>query len=201
MIKVVSIRRRNVMLLFLFTLGIVFLVMGWSGMPQKLLKMERGVTPVASLAREPGGKNVPDGAGEQNPPAANTVEPLGGLAVQGGVHSDYFVDYRLERQRSRGQSVEYLREIIDNQSSAPEIRQQAQEAMMVMSNNISLEVELENLIKAKGFDDVVVSLREGGANVVVRSGQLAFEETARICDLVTRGTGITEQNIVIIPRD
>jgi len=70
---------------------------------------------------------------------------------------------------------------------------------MTISENISMEMELESLIRAKGFVDAVVYLKDNNATVVVKSGAVTPEEAARICDLVSRGTGMSEQNIVIIP--
>jgi stage III sporulation protein AH len=62
------------------------------------------------------------------------------------------------------------------------------------------EAELENLIRAKGFPDAVVCLGEKGMTVVVQKANLTFEETANLTDIITRSTGFSEQNIILIPK-
>lgn len=200
MAKLVRIRRRSIMLFFLAIVGIAFLAIGWSGIPQKMLGIDEA-TPAATLATESKEKLQSGEEGEQTSPATtNVIKMPEEIAATGDNGSNYFVDYRLGRQRARGQRLEYLREIVNNPSSDPQVRSEAQEAIMAISNNSFLETELENLIKAKGFDDAVVSLKDDSANVVVKSENLTTEEAARISDLVARGTGVTEQNIVIIPK-
>jgi len=200
MAKLIRIRWRSLVLFFLAILGIIFWAIGWSGIPQRLMNNENATAPAATLAAESESEGQPAGDHKPTSPAtANIVKMPGEMAAADNNGADYFIDSRLGRQRARGQQLETLRTIINNPASDREIRTEAQQALMTISKNISREVELENLIRAKGFDDVVVYLKENGADVVVKSDGLTPEEAARICDLVARGTGISEQNVVIIP--
>lgn len=201
MTKIIQIRKRNIVLTFLAVLGIAFLAIEWSGIPQKFLGKEKETAPAATLAaeskmeRQPAQKN-----GETTETTANVVKMPGEVALSGDKGANFFVDYRLDRQRARGQRLELLREIINNPASEKEARNKAQQEILTISKNISRELELENLIRAKGFDDAIVFLEEDSANVVVKSENVTPEEATRICDLVARGTGIPEQNIIIIPQ-
>ncbi|WP_066637584.1 SpoIIIAH-like family protein [Desulfolucanica intricata] len=114
--------------------------------------------------------------------------------------AEFFVDYRLQRERMRGQQVELLREIINNPESSAETRQKAQNQLLIISQNINKEMEVENLIRAKGFKDSVVVIKEQSVTVIVQSPNLSSEEAARISDLVSRSTGVSLQNVVIIPK-
>ncbi|BAF59354.1 hypothetical protein PTH_1173 [Pelotomaculum thermopropionicum SI] len=111
---------------------------------------------------------------------------------------DFFVEYRLNRERARGQRVEYLREVINNAHSAGETRQKAQEHLMAISRNMEKEFELENLIKAKGFKDAAVLVDDRAVTVIVATASLPAEESQLIKELVSKGTGVELQNIVVI---
>ena len=56
---------------------------------------------------------------------------------------------------------------MNNENSTEEAKQKAQEQMMALSKAIEKEAYIENLIKAKGFDDVIVYLDEGIANIIL----------------------------------
>ena len=59
---------------------------------------------------------------------------------------------------------------------------------------------VENLIKAKGFEDAVIFLSNDIANVVVKATGLKQNEVAQITDIVTKTTGINLDKITIIER-
>ena len=112
----------------------------------------------------------------------------------------FFVDYRLDRERTRGQQVELLREIVSNSAVTAESRQRAQEQLLNITRQMGQEAELENLIRAKGFPDAIACLGEKGMTVVVQKANLTFEETADLTGIITRSTGFSEQNIILIPK-
>lgn len=59
---------------------------------------------------------------------------------------------------------------------------------------------IENLIKAKGFQDAVVMIDNGIVNVIVQTDKLSEEEVAQIVDIVSRQTGVSLDNIKIMTR-
>ncbi|MEG6522579.1 SpoIIIAH-like family protein [Desulfotomaculum sp. 1211_IL3151] len=128
---------------------------------------------------------------EKSPAEVNDV-----LNDNGG----FFVEYRLERERSRGHQIEIAREIINNTHSDPEVRKKAQEQMYVISNNLQKELEVESLIRAKGYQDSVVFLEGKTVTVVIQARDLTQEDAIKITDLVSRSTQAQPQNIVIIPK-
>ena len=85
-----------------------------------------------------------------------------------------------------------------NAHSAGETRQKAQEHLMAISRNMEKEFELENLIKAKGFKDAAVLVDDRAVTVIVAAASLPAEESQRIKELVSKGTGVELQNIVVI---
>ncbi|WP_018084983.1 SpoIIIAH-like family protein [Desulfurispora thermophila] len=114
--------------------------------------------------------------------------------------SNYFIDYRLERERSRGQEIELLKEIINNPASDEQVKQEANQRLFALVKSSSQESQAESLLKAKGFPEAVVCLGQENATVVVQASQLLPDEVLRITDLVSRSSGVPAERVVIIPR-
>lgn len=192
----IIIRKRTLILIALALLGITLLFFSWQGCFSKKELAVSG-TPATSPAGQEGvpGPGAPTvgGAGQSSKIITSAAAP----AVE---EQDFFVDYRLERGRMRGQRVEWLREVINNINSTDDTRQKAQEHLMAISRSMEKEVELENLIRAKGFKDAAVLVDERSVTVIIESDRLANEELSSITGLVSRGTGVDPQNVVVIPR-
>ena len=64
-----------------------------------------------------------------------------------------------------------------------------------------METELvtEGLIKAKGFEDVIVTSTNANVNVVVKSAELTSNQVAQIVSIVQEQTGMAIDYIKIIP--
>jgi len=114
---------------------------------------------------------------------------------------NFFVDYRLERDRTRGQQVEWLREIINNTETADDTRQKAQESLLAISRNMEKESTLENLIRAKGFTDAAVKVDESTATAIVSSADISAGDIGVITELVARITGLSPDKIAVIGKE
>lgn len=187
--RYIMIRKRVLLAFFLGLAGVALLLLGYQGIPGQAGKREAG-TPVSGKVSANNGSDL----------AGSSLELPRKVQDSSRDGAAFFVEYRLDRERTRGQQVELLREIINSPSSAAETRKVAQERMLTISQNMAREMEVENLIRAKGFKDAAVCLDERGATVVVQAAGISPEEATRIADLVSRGTGVAEQNIVIIPK-
>lgn len=126
--------------------------------------------------------------------AALTLAPTTSLAVT----NDFFVDYRLERERTRGHQLELLRELINNAQADETSRRTAGDRWLAIVNAMGVETELENLIRAKGFADAVVFIQEKTTVVVVKATELSQPEAAKIMDLTTRGTGLKMDAVTLV---
>lgn len=113
---------------------------------------------------------------------------------------DFFIEYRIERERTRGRQIELLREIINNAEASEQARKKAQEELLVLSGKMAKETELEHLIRAKGYRDASVCIEEKGVTVVLQTDNIIPEEITRICEVISWGTGVGEQNIMVIPK-
>ena len=113
---------------------------------------------------------------------------------------NYFAQAKMNRESTRGQALEMLQGIVDNQNSPKESKVKAQNEIVAIAKFIDKEGTIENLIKAKGIKDAVVFINEGTANVVVNSEQLAPSQVAQILDVVTSQTGLGNDKIKIVEK-
>jgi len=116
------------------------------------------------------------------------------------VSSTFFIDFRFEREQTRKKEIEYINAIVENPKSDAEMKKEAQAQLLEITQNMEKELTLENLIKAKGFKDVVVIVHPRSVNVIVDKAELNPEEVAQILSTVKRETGEEAENITIIPK-
>ena len=118
------------------------------------------------------------------------------------VSSNFFTEYRSERTSTREQEMLYLDGIIGNTSLADETVNAAAEQKMEIVDLMEKELVLEGLIKAKGFEDVAVTMSStnDNINVIVKSDELSQADVAGIYSILAEQVdGISYSNIKIIP--
>jgi len=126
-----------------------------------------------------------EGAGAGPPPAAG----------------DLFTEFRLERERARSLQLDLLREVLDDPGIEGQAREQAVNLWLEITRSVTLETDIENLIRAKDFEDAVVVLSGGKATVLVKAAQLTEEEVVRIADIVVRVAGLSYEDIAVLARE
>jgi len=205
--------KRFIFLGVLTLVGITLLVAGWRGDFNNTAFIKPTAGHISQVDKNNAGQPEDKARGTAGKAAKPDTSPSGS-AVQvegegaakgtGEVNSketgSFFVEYRLERERSRGHQINLLREIVNNANSDAESRKKAQEQLYQISNNLQRELEVESLIRAKGYQDSVVFLEGKTVTVVIQSKALNQEDAVKITDLVSRATGVSQQNIVIIPK-
>ncbi|MFZ5644056.1 MAG: SpoIIIAH-like family protein [Bacillota bacterium] len=182
---------RNVFLTLMFVIGAATLFFGYMGVAGPLLsgKPADSADTISSGKENAGFEDVKN-------------EPVQGI-ISNSVKNEkeaFFVEYRLEREKSRSRQIEILREIVNNPSSSSETRKSAQDQLMAISKSISKEVRVENLLRAKGYKDAVACIDTRGVTVVLESGGMNSTEEARVIEMVSKETGFGEQGIIIIPK-
>lgn len=108
-------------------------------------------------------------------------------------------EVKLNREQVRSKNKETLLEIINNTSIAEAQKQDAIDSMIQMTDVAEKENAAEILLEAKGFSDVVVSITDNEADVVLNMGDVTDAKRAQVEDIVKRKTGISAENIVITP--
>ncbi|MCD8218356.1 MAG: SpoIIIAH-like family protein [Clostridiales bacterium] len=112
---------------------------------------------------------------------------------------DYAAEVKLSREQVRSKNKESLLEIINSTSLTDAQKQDAVDAMVAMTDVAERENAAELLLAAKGFSDVVVSITDETADVVLDMGDVTDAKRAQVEDIVKRKTGISAENIVITP--
>lgn len=112
----------------------------------------------------------------------------------------FFVEYRLERERLRSRQVEMLNEIVHNPASEKEARQAASLRLVEISRNMEREMQAESLVKSKGFEDCVIVMQPEGITAVVKSTSLPLEKEKEIQEMVSRVTESDTEKISIVWR-
>ncbi len=111
----------------------------------------------------------------------------------------FIAQAKLEREQVRSKNKETLLEIINNTSIADEQKQAAIDTMIQMTDIAEREAAAETLLESKGFEDVVVSITDDTADVVVNMSEITDAKRAQIEDIMKRKTGVSAENIVITP--
>lgn len=108
---------------------------------------------------------------------------------------EYFVNYRLRREQSRQETKSMLERLLN--SADVKNRAEAQGKWLKLSTEITQENELENLLKIRGFQDVIADLNNDSVNVIILSQGLTPYETFLTQDTVNRITGVCFEKIFI----
>jgi stage III sporulation protein AH len=121
------------------------------------------------------------------------------VSAQVSANASFFSNYRDDRQETRNQEILYLDAIIASDATSAEAKKAAEAERLTLIKNMEVALKLENLILAKGFEDVVVSTSTNNISVMVESSGLTTQEVAQIVDIVNRKTGVDISKIVVTP--
>ena len=115
------------------------------------------------------------------------------------VTETFFSAYRSEREATRESEFLYLDAIISSETSSEAAKTAAEEQKLGLVERMEKEMQLESLVKAKGFDDAIVTMSDSGVNVVVGTAELTAEQAVQIYDIVRSETDLTAGDVKIIP--
>ena len=114
--------------------------------------------------------------------------------------SEYFANVRLNRTQARDSAVATLGAVSETEGASQETIDTALAEITLVAEYTIMEAELESLILAKGFEECVVFINNGGIDVTVpASGEgLSTADVARITDIVLAETTFEAENLRII---
>ena len=110
----------------------------------------------------------------------------------------YFAQAQSNRQKAREDAEEKLKSLSSEQNLSDEIKEEIKKQIENLSKNVQQEASIENLIKAKGFGDCIVSIQNGECSVIVSPESLNESSVIIIRDIVTGKSGIPADKIKII---
>ena len=149
---------------------------------------------------ENSGDNV-NGENEKNDGTnqEETKEPGAAILTNGTSVSSYMVQARLNREQTRSKNKETLLEVINNKDLEENQKKKAVTSMTELTKTTDMENTVETLLKAKGFEDVLVTITDKQVDVIVNDAEMDETKKAQIENVVKRKTGIAAKNITITP--
>ena len=135
-----------------------------------------------------------------NPLNAKLVNSLTEEEIMNGemsVSGSFFLDYRLEREASCAENIETLKAITSSEVSSEESINDANEVMIQLVQLSENEMQLENMILSKGYEDCVVFLHDEYVNVLVKTDTLSTAQAVQIQDIVSKQCDVPLSQIYI----
>lgn len=115
--------------------------------------------------------------------------------------SNYFTQYRNERLTTRNEELLQLDAIIASAEVSSTEHSEALSMKIELTEITEKEMLLENLIKAYGFEDVVVviGLESENINVIAKSPEITTDDAIKIYSVIAEETNASPENVKIIP--
>lgn len=112
-------------------------------------------------------------------------------------NKDYFYSSKLERDNMYSQMLETYENILNSNNSLETQKQSASDEIKKINDVKNSIMICENLIKTKGFNDVVVFVNGESISVIVEDEQLDAEDVAKIQNIISRELNAKVENIHI----
>lgn len=111
---------------------------------------------------------------------------------------EYFTSSRLERDTMYSQMLESYQKIIDSNTSTEKQKNAAQEEIDNINKAKNAIMISENLIKTKGFEDVIIFSNDDSISVVINKEELGKEDIAQIQSIIAREMNVKIDDIHIM---
>ena len=129
---------------------------------------------------------------------SNSVEQEGEAEETANYGDAYFVEARLSRTQSRDEAMDALKYMLEDANLDSATMASLTDQATALAASIETEGKIENVIKAKGFNECMVYIDENKVEVIVQSSGLTDSEAAQIMDAVLSEVSVPENNISII---
>ena len=127
-------------------------------------------------------------------------ETTGADTSTGSSANNYFTATVLSREQSRDEAIDVLTLVTENAEASEEAKAEAAAKISKIAVDIQNEMNIETLVKAKGFEDCVAIISDDAVSVIVRADSLQANEAAQILAIVYDTTGINPENVSIISK-
>lgn len=138
-------------------------------------------------------ENSEENQNEDNKQGGETVE----TSSSGKTNDDYFTTSRLERDTMYSQILETYEKILNSSNSLETQKQSATEEIKRINDIKNSIMICENLIKTKGFENVVIFVNGDSVSIIVKDDQLNTEKVAQIQNIISREMNTKVENIHI----
>lgn len=110
----------------------------------------------------------------------------------------YFSTVRTDREQTQSKVLEDAKEVLSLSENSEEAKEEAAESVSQLEKLILAQSNIENLLKAKGFTDVVCFISDEGCNVVVASQNMDDNGSLLVKDAVMSQLDMGSEQIKII---
>lgn len=111
--------------------------------------------------------------------------------------SEYFTKSRLERDTMFSQMLESYQKILENNAIASDQKSIAQTEVKRINDLKNAIMICENLIKTKGFEDIIIFVNDQSISVIVKADKLETEQIAQIQNIIVREMNATIEDVHI----
>ncbi|MBQ9276292.1 MAG: SpoIIIAH-like family protein, partial [Clostridia bacterium] len=115
------------------------------------------------------------------------------------VTSTFFAAAKSDRESTRESEFLYLDAIVNSETATASAKENAEKQKADIVSRMEQELQIETIVKAKGFGDAIVSIGDGGVSIVVGSQELTAEQANGILAAVVAETNFKATDVKIIP--
>lgn len=112
--------------------------------------------------------------------------------------NNYFETTKAERDKTAKDMQEEITEAIRLANGNEEALKSASDALAKLLERKAKETNIENLLKAKNFADVIAIIGDNDVNIVVKADNLSAAETIQIQEVAAVHSGLTLDKIKIL---
>jgi len=153
----------------------------------------RGTTITGNETLIPGDGSVT--TGNHDPVNVNFTQTKGEESQE-----DFFVEYRLERDKARSEQVNIYRELVNNPNTDEGTKKEAQRKMLELTEKMEKEMEIESLIRARGYRDALAYIHDEAVDVIIQTNGLERDDVHKIGDIIIKVTGFNTEDVTIIEK-
>lgn len=124
----------------------------------------------------------------------NTVSETSVPAVS---DNQYFAESKLEREKMYSQMLESYQKIINNSQISDKQKAISQNEIKKINDTKNAIMISENLLKNKGFEDLIIFVNGDSISVVIKAKELTQEQIAQVQNIIVRELKADIENIHI----
>jgi len=118
-------------------------------------------------------------------------------SIEENLLDEYFTTTKLQRDTMYSQIIESYQKMLDSTTITTEQKAIAQNEITKINNIKNAIMIAENLIKTKGFEDVIILVNEPSVNVILDAEELNQEQIAQVQNIISREMKAEIENIHI----
>lgn len=133
----------------------------------------------------------------ENTENTGNTENTEATQTSGSTSDEYFTESRLEREKMYSQMLESYQNILENSQISETQKEISQNEIKNINDTKNAIMIAENLMKNKGFEDVVIFVNGESISVIIKGAEITPEQIAQIQNIVSRELSAEVDNIHI----